>query len=59
MENVFFSTTEWAMIVLGVGGVGLWALMSIDRLPTLLRTEISKRVEHSIVVEHDTERAES
>lgn len=54
MENVFFSTTEWAMLVLGVGGVGLWALMSIDRLPTLLRMEISKRVERSIVVEHDT-----
>lgn len=54
MENVFFSTIEWAMLVLAVGSAGLWALMSIDRLPTLLRTEISKRVEHSIVVEHDT-----
>ena len=54
MENVLFSSGEWAMIVLAVAGAGLWALMSLNRLPQLLRTEISRRVEHSIVVEHDT-----
>ena len=42
------------MIVLAVAAVGLWALMSLNRLPQVLRTEISRRVEHSIVVEHDT-----
>ena len=54
MENVLFSSGEWAMIVLAVAAVGLWALMSLNRLPQVLRTEISRRVEHSIVVEHDT-----
>ena len=54
MENVLFSTGEWAMIVLAVAGAGLWALMSLNRLPQVLRTEISRRVENSIVVEHDT-----
>lgn len=54
MENVLFSSMEWAMIVLGVAGVGLWALMSLNRLPQVLHTEIIRRVERSIVVEHDT-----
>ncbi|MGJ7579020.1 hypothetical protein ACSFA3_02440 [Variovorax sp. RHLX14] len=54
MENVLFSSLEWAIIVLAVAGAGLWALMSLNRLPQVLHTEISRRVEHSIVVEHDT-----
>lgn len=54
MENVLFSSVEWAMIVLAVAGVGLWALMSLNRLPQVLHTEIIRRVEHSIIVEHDT-----
>lgn len=54
MENVLFSSVEWAMIVLAVAGVGLWALMSLNRLPQVLHTEIIRRVEHSITVEHDT-----
>lgn len=54
MEYMIFYSTEWALVALAVSVAGLWALMSINRLPQALHTEISKRVEQSIIVEHDT-----
>lgn len=55
MESLILSNMGYAMVVIAAVVGGLWAVMSINRLPPLLRTEISRRIEHSIVVEHDTE----
>ena len=55
MENVFFSGIEWVLPLVSLVGVGFFVLVSLDRLPRLLRLEISRRVKKSIVAEHDTQ----
>lgn len=52
---LYFTGIEWVLPLLAVVGVGVFVLVSIDRLPALLRLEISRRVEASIVVEHETQ----
>jgi hypothetical protein len=55
MNDLYFPGIEWVLPLLAVVGVGVFVLASIDRLPALLRLEISRRVEASIVVEHETQ----
>ncbi|MGI4777480.1 MAG: hypothetical protein ACRYGA_05095 [Janthinobacterium lividum] len=57
MANVFLSDIEWILPLVGVGvfSVGLFLLTSLSRLPNLLNLEISRRVEKSIVIEHETQ----
>ncbi len=55
MEYLFFTPVEWAVGFGTAASIGLWVQLSVNRLPPVLQDEISRRVEQSIVIEHQTE----
>ena len=57
MESLFFTPFEWAIGFAAAASVGLWVQLSVNRLPLVLRDEISRRVEQSIVIELETDLA--